>query len=229
MEWLLEKSNGAHTGDLHTGIPITRRSLFLTDYSISFFIIVVRYQEGVWFHHSRRWQRRCVCAPNVYSLGRLSFFSGMFGFERVVRGWVINVFSRRLWPTRWSQLDNRKLYSVEMLCYRIQEGEPVEYTVMTDDRGKVKAERVTGPMGAFVQGAPRRSFDSFGGGGGGGGFGGGGFGGGGGGFGGNSGFGGGGFGGNNSGGGGFGGNGGNDNNNSGGFGGGGFGGESKPF
>ena len=86
-----------------------------------------------------------------------------------------------------------------------QEGEPVEFTVMTDDRGKIKAERVTGPMGAFVQGAPRRSFDQFGGAGGGGfgggGQGGGGFGGGGGGFGG----GGGGFGGS-GGGGGFGGN-----------------------
>ncbi len=39
---------------------------------------------------------------------------------------------------------------------------------MTDDRGKTKAENVTGPMGAFVQGAPKRpGFDdgNFGGGG----------------------------------------------------------------
>lgn len=59
---------------------------------------------------------------------------------------------------------------------------------MTDDSGRIRAERVTGPMGAFVQGAPRRDFGrSLGGGGGGfgfgsggdGGFGGGGFGGGG--------------------------------------------------
>lgn len=32
----------------------------------------------------------------------------------------------------------------------------MEFTTMTDDRGKVKAERVTGPTGAFVQGAPRQ-------------------------------------------------------------------------
>lgn len=53
----------------------------------------------------------------------------------------------------------------------LAEGEPVEYTTFTDDRGKIKAERVTGPMGAFVQGAPRRTMDGgfgFGGGGGGG-------------------------------------------------------------
>ena len=85
----------------------------------------------------------------------------------------------------------------------------MEFTVMTDDRGKIKAERVTGPMGAFVQGAPRRSFDQFGGGAGGGGFGGGGQGGGG--------FGGGGFSGG-GGGGGFGGSGGGFGGNSGGFG-----------
>jgi len=75
----------------------------------------------------------------------------------------------------------------------LAEGEPVEYTTMTDPQGRSKAERVTGPDGAHVQGAPRRTFDSgFGGFGrdgggsgfGGGGFGGGGYGGGGGGFGG---------------------------------------------
>jgi len=37
----------------------------------------------------------------------------------------------------------------------LAEGEPVEFSKITDDRGKVKAERVTGPMGSFVQGAPR--------------------------------------------------------------------------
>ena len=62
----------------------------------------------------------------------------------------------------------------------IQEGEPVEFSVVVDDNGRSKAENVTGPMGAFVQGAPRRPrFDegNFGDGGfGGGGFGGGGFG-----------------------------------------------------
>ncbi|CAB9528792.1 lin-28 homolog A [Seminavis robusta] len=60
------------------------------------------------------------------------------------------------------------------------EGEAVEYTIQEDPSGRIKAERVTGPNGGFVQGAPRRTFDSgfggggFGGGGGGGGFGGGG-------------------------------------------------------
>lgn len=77
----------------------------------------------------------------------------------------------------------------------MKEGETVEYTLQSDPSGRVKADRVTGPNGAFVQGAPRRTYDSgFGSGGGGfgGGFGsyggGGGFGsGGGGGFGGSSG------------------------------------------
>lgn len=40
------------------------------------------------------------------------------------------------------------------------EGEPVEFTVTEPDaQGRVKAERVTGPMGAFVQGRPRMPFD----------------------------------------------------------------------
>jgi len=37
-----------------------------------------------------------------------------------------------------------------------QDGEPVEYTTTTDGDGRTRAERVTGPMGGFVQGAPRR-------------------------------------------------------------------------
>eukprot|EP00339_Tiarina_fusa_P028538 CAMPEP_0117044948 /NCGR_PEP_ID=MMETSP0472-20121206/31122_1 /TAXON_ID=693140 ORGANISM="Tiarina fusus, Strain LIS" /NCGR_SAMPLE_ID=MMETSP0472 /ASSEMBLY_ACC=CAM_ASM_000603 /LENGTH=129 /DNA_ID=CAMNT_0004756815 /DNA_START=66 /DNA_END=455 /DNA_ORIENTATION=+ len=36
----------------------------------------------------------------------------------------------------------------------LAEGEPVEFSVITDDKGKTKADSVTGPMGAFVQGAP---------------------------------------------------------------------------
>jgi len=60
-----------------------------------------------------------------------------------------------------------------------QEGEAVEFTTLTDDRGKIKTERGTGPQGGFVQGAPRPdNFGSYGGGGFGGGGGGGGFGGG---------------------------------------------------
>mmetsp|Transcript_12553 Transcript_12553/g.35636 ORF Transcript_12553/g.35636 Transcript_12553/m.35636 type:complete len:147 (-) Transcript_12553:297-737(-) len=40
----------------------------------------------------------------------------------------------------------------------LSEGEPVEFTTMEDPtNGKIKAQNVTGPMGAFVQGAPRRN------------------------------------------------------------------------
>ena len=31
----------------------------------------------------------------------------------------------------------------------------MEFSVIVDDQGKTKAENVTGPMGAYVQGAPR--------------------------------------------------------------------------
>lgn len=54
----------------------------------------------------------------------------------------------------------------------LAEGESVEFTTMEDpSNGKIKAQNVTGPMGAFVQGAPRRNDfgnDGYGGGGGGG-------------------------------------------------------------
>lgn len=68
---------------------------------------------------------------------------------------------------------------------RTQDDETVEFTTITDTNGRAKAENVTGPMGAYVQGAPRRErmFGDDGGGRGGGGYGGGGRGGGGGGFG----------------------------------------------
>jgi len=40
----------------------------------------------------------------------------------------------------------------------LAEGEPVEFTTMEDpSNGKIKAQNVTGPMGAYVQGAPRRN------------------------------------------------------------------------
>lgn len=32
----------------------------------------------------------------------------------------------------------------------------MEYTIVTDPNGRTKAENVTGPMGAYVQGAPKR-------------------------------------------------------------------------
>jgi hypothetical protein len=126
---------------------------------------------------------------------RSDLYSCILGLERESRSII------RWW---WRFLANYH-FSFHVLSFS-QEGEPVEFTAQTDERGRLKAERVTGPMGAFVQGAPRRSFrdypegGGFGGGGGdyggGGGFGGGGGGfggGGGGGFGRSSGFGGGGF------------------------------------
>lgn len=40
----------------------------------------------------------------------------------------------------------------------LAEGEPVEFTTMEDpSNGKIKAQNVTGPMGAYVQGAPKRN------------------------------------------------------------------------
>merc|ERR1711935_1121013 len=40
----------------------------------------------------------------------------------------------------------------------LAEGEPVEFSTMEDpSNGKIKAQNVTGPMGAYVQGAPRDS------------------------------------------------------------------------
>jgi|GEM_PF-551990 len=38
----------------------------------------------------------------------------------------------------------------------LAEGEQVEYSVSVDDRGKLKANRVTGPGGVNVKGAPRQ-------------------------------------------------------------------------
>lgn len=40
----------------------------------------------------------------------------------------------------------------------IKEGETVEFTKQNDASGRLKASLVTGPMGAFVQGAPKESF-----------------------------------------------------------------------
>jgi cold shock CspA family protein len=39
-----------------------------------------------------------------------------------------------------------------------QDGEPVEYSLTTDANGRTQARNVTGPMGSYVQGVPRRSF-----------------------------------------------------------------------
>jgi cold shock CspA family protein len=62
----------------------------------------------------------------------------------------------------------------------LREGEPVEFFIETSDDGRAKAVQVTGPNGANPEGAPRRQFNDYNGGGGG--FGGGGGGRGGGGF-----------------------------------------------
>ena len=35
----------------------------------------------------------------------------------------------------------------------------MEFTVLNDDSGRIKAERVTGPLGAFVKGASRQRFE----------------------------------------------------------------------
>merc|ERR1719253_2068019 len=48
------------------------------------------------------------------------------------------------------------------------EGEAVEFEVLTEPDGRRRCARVTGPDGAYVQGAPRRMDDGYGGGGGGG-------------------------------------------------------------
>ncbi|KAL9185913.1 hypothetical protein ACHAXT_003690 [Thalassiosira profunda] len=47
------------------------------------------------------------------------------------------------------------------------DGEPVEFEVITEPNGRSKALNVTGPDGDYVQGAPRRMDDGYGGGGGG--------------------------------------------------------------
>jgi hypothetical protein len=47
-----------------------------------------------------------------------------------------------------------------LICME-QEGEPVEFTASVDHRGRNQASRVTGPMGAFVQGAARRQTMDF--------------------------------------------------------------------
>jgi cold shock CspA family protein len=39
----------------------------------------------------------------------------------------------------------------------LAEGEEVEFNVQADESGKLKAVDVTGPGGAYVKGAPRRS------------------------------------------------------------------------
>ena len=40
----------------------------------------------------------------------------------------------------------------------LKDGEGVEYTIETDEQGRVKAANVTGSSNGFVQGAPRRPF-----------------------------------------------------------------------
>ncbi|KAG7668079.1 hypothetical protein Ndes2526B_g03366 [Nannochloris sp. 'desiccata'] len=49
----------------------------------------------------------------------------------------------------------------------LREGEPVEFFIETSDDGRAKAVQVTGPNGANPEGAPRRQFNDFNGGGGG--------------------------------------------------------------
>ena len=43
-----------------------------------------------------------------------------------------------------------------------QDGEPVEFEVITEPNGRSKAFNVTGPDGSYVQGAPKRFRNDFG-------------------------------------------------------------------
>ena len=52
-------------------------------------------------------------------------------------------------------------YHISFL-YLSQDGEPVEFEVITEPNGRSKAFNVTGPDGAYVQGAPRRFNNDFG-------------------------------------------------------------------
>lgn len=54
-------------------------------------------------------------------------------------------------------------YCYTYTIFTKQDGEPVEYTTTLDENNRLRAERVTGPMGTFVQGSPRRSSPSGGG------------------------------------------------------------------
>jgi len=49
----------------------------------------------------------------------------------------------------YSQPSSSVVINIIVFHMIFQEGEPVEYTTTTDDRGKTKTERVTGPQGAF--------------------------------------------------------------------------------
>ena len=42
-----------------------------------------------------------------------------------------------------------------------QEGETVEFEINEDESGKRSAQGVTGPEGAYVQGAPRKNYDDY--------------------------------------------------------------------
>ncbi len=48
-------------------------------------------------------------------------------------------------------------HSIHAAGFRsLAEGEDVEFSTEADHTGRIKATKVTGPNGAFVQGAPRR-------------------------------------------------------------------------
>ena len=44
--------------------------------------------------------------------------------------------------------------------FQHQDGEPVEFTTYVDEKKRTQAERVTGPLGSYVQGARPRSFNN---------------------------------------------------------------------
>ena len=59
-------------------------------------------------------------------------------------------------------LKNCHLTSTYLPLYQSQDGEAVEFEVITEPNGRSKAFNVTGPDGSYVQGAPKRFNNDFG-------------------------------------------------------------------
>jgi hypothetical protein len=68
-----------------------------------------------------------------------------------------------VWCVEWPWVDHDSSYVSSISCFNHQDGETVEFTTQMDNGGRIKADRVTGPMGQHVQGVARRSFRDFGG------------------------------------------------------------------
>lgn len=60
-------------------------------------------------------------------------------------------------------LSTNHLYTSSLYHINLyQDGEPVEFEVITEPNGRSKAFNVTGPDGSYVQGAPKRFRNDFG-------------------------------------------------------------------